>query len=350
MAASVAFDKEQFDMSKNSSQKKRYGRRSWSRTLLLLVFAVAAVYAGIHCWFRAPSLQPQEDVLPVENTNTQSAAEEAAAKAAALAAAAHMERKPNFYTILLSGVDDGNGGSDTNILVSVDADGGTIHGISIPRDSKAIIDGEKCKINYAYNHGGITLMAQTVSEQLGIPVDFTVSVDLAGFEALVNAIHGVDFAVPINMDYDDPKQDLSIHFTKGLQHLDGQEALEVVRFRENNDGTGYGTQDLGRMATQQNFLKTVAKQMLTLSNVDKMGEFAKIFQKYVETDLTLGNMAWLGGEAVKMGVDNITFSTLPGQWKSPYIYLDTEAVLTLVNESLNPYVEPRVAADLDIPT
>ncbi|MEG1989046.1 MAG: LCP family protein [Oscillibacter sp.] len=337
-------------MSKKRTEKKHYGRRSWSRTLLLAVFGVAAVYAGVHCWLRAPDLKPQEDLLPVDNTDAQSAAEEAAAKAEALAQAAHAERKPNCYTILVSGVDDGNGGSDTNILLSVDAEAGRIHGVSIPRDSKAVVNGKDHKINFAYNHGGIDLMAQTVSQQLGIPVDFTVSVDLDGFKALVNAIDGVDFTVPIDMNYDDPKQDLSIHFTKGPQHLNGQQALEVVRFRENNDGTGYGTQDLGRMATQQSFLKAVAKQTLTLANVDKVGEFAKIFQKYVETDLTLGNMAWLGGEAIQMGVDSITFSTLPGEWKSPYIYLDREAVLTLVNESLNPFVEARVAGDLQIPT
>ena len=51
-----------------------------------------------------------------------------------------------------------------------------------------------------------------------------------------------------------------------------------------------------------------------------------------------------------MGTDSITFSTLPGEWKSPYIYLDKEATLSLVNESLNPYVEDRVMADLDIPS
>ena len=57
----------------------------------------------------------------------------------------------------------------------------------------------------------------------------------------------------MNMDYDDPLQDLSIHFPKGMRHLDGAEALKVVRFRHNNDGTGYGSEDVGRMATQQNF-------------------------------------------------------------------------------------------------
>ena len=76
----------------------------------------------------------------------------------------------------------------------------------------------------------------------------------------------------------------------------------------------------------------------------------KIFQQYVETDLTLGNLAWLGKEAISMGAENISFSTLPSEWRSPYIYLDREEVLTLVNTYLNPYVEDRTMEDLDIPS
>ena len=331
--------------------KRHRRRRSWSRTILLLVFVVAAVYAGAHCLFRAPELLdevPTESAAPAEDA-ADTTAEEAAAAAAL---AAHTARKDNFYTILVSGVDDGNGGSDTNILVAVDAENGAIHGVSIPRDTKAVINGGTHKINYAYNHGGTRLLADTISGQLGIPVDFTVTVDLDGFVALVDAIGGVDFYIPVNMDYDDPVQGLSIHYQKGTQHLTGQQAMEVVRFRHNTDTSvvAYGNEDIGRMNTQQEFLKAVARQTLTLSNVDKVGSFAKIFQQYVETDLTLGNLAWLGKEAISMGADNISFSTLPGEWKSPYIYLDREAVLTLVNESLSPYVEDRVMEDLNIPS
>ena len=194
------------------------------------------------------------------------------------------------------------------------------------------------------------MLADTISQQLGIPVDFTVTVDLDGFEALVDAIDGVDFNVPINMDYDDPYQDLHIHFSAGMQHLTGEEALKVVRFRHNNDGSGYGSEDIGRMQTQQSFLKAVAQQTLTLSNLDKLDQFVKIFQQYVDTDLTLGNLAWLGKEAISMGAENISFSTLPNEWRSPYIYLDKEEVLTLVNTYLNPYVEDRTMEDLDIPS
>ena len=250
----------------------------------------------------------------------------------ALARAAHLERKDYFYTILLSGSDDGNGNSDTNILLGVDAENGRIHGVSIPRDTKAVWDGKNHKINAAFGSGGVEKLADVVGEQLGIPVDFTVAVDLTGFEALVDAIGGVDFEVPINMNYDDPYQDLHIHFSAGMQHLTGEEAMKVVRFRHNNDGSGYGSEDIGRMETQQKFLKAVARQTLTLSNLDKIDDFVKIFQEYVETDLTLGNLAWLGKEAISMGAENITFSTLPNEWRSPYIYLDPAATLEVVNQ------------------
>ena len=325
--------------------KRHRRRRHWGRTLLLIVFAAAAIYAGLHCWYRAPDLQPEETSTPdadvAASSNIQADTEDPGVS--------RLERQEKFFTILLSGVDDSNGGSDTNILLGFDAVQGRIHGVSIPRDTKAIIDGKAHKINYAYNVGGTDKLAEVLSDQLGIPVDYTVTVDLQGFIDLVNAIGGVDFYVPINMDYDDPLQNLSIHYSAGMQHLNGQQAMEVVRFRQNNDGTGYGTQDIGRMETQQNFLKAVAKQTLTLSNVDKVGQFAKIFRDYVDTELTVGELAWLGTEALKMGTENISFSTLSTDWRDRYIYVDPEEALALVNEYLNPYVEDRTLEDLNIP-
>lgn len=329
--------------------KKHRRRRSWGRTALGIVFVAAAVYAGAHCLFRAPEIAASG--ISAQEGPSQTSQSTPREDEAAAALAAHEERKPNFYTILISGVDDGNGGSDTNILVAVDAENGKIHGVSIPRDTKAVIAGKNRKINFAYNSGGASLLAETVGTQLGIPVDFTVTVDLDGFIALVDAIGGVDFYIPVNMDYDDPLQGLSIHYQKGQRHLNGRQAMEVVRFRHNTDTSvvAYGNEDIGRHEHPAGIFEAVAKQTLTLSNVDKIGQFAKIFQQYVDTDLTVGNLAWLARSHFH-GHDSITFSTLPGEWKSPYIYLDKEATLSLVNESLNPYVEDRVMADLDIPS
>ena len=324
-------------MSRRQSRRRRRSHLNQVLALVLLILVGATAYVGYHKLF-----EPLEQKNNVPADSQEQLPEEEDPQAQALRS--HRERKPNFYTILVSGLDNHNGGSDTNILVAVDAENNKIHGVSIPRDTKAVINGKNHKINFAYNSGGIDLLAQTLTDQLGIPVDYTVCVDLQGFVALVDAIDGVPFDVPIDMNYEDPYQDLYIHISKGYQTLSGAEALKVVRFRE-----GYASQDIGRMETQQKFLKAVAKKMLTVENLDKVDDFVKIFNTYVETDLTLGNLGWLGKEAISIGADAITFSTLPGEWHSPYIYLDPEATLTLVNESLNPYVEDRVMEDLNIP-
>ena len=335
------------------SRRVRRRQRKQPHTLqvfLVIVLVLLTACVVVKAFFlKAPEQKAAE--LPAQSaasdTDSQQSPEEQAAQEALRS---HLERKGGFYTILLSGLDDDNGGSDTNILMAVDTVNGYVYGASIPRDSKAIIGGKAHKINYAYNKGGTELLASTVSEQLGIPVDYTVCVNLQGFTALVDAIGGVDFEVPINMDYDDPIQGLSIHFRKGMQHLSGADALRVVRFRHNNDGTGYGSEDLGRMQTQQKFLKAVAKKMLSFENlISNPRKYAEIFGQYVDTDLSVTDLAWFGMQVLGMGVDKIDFSTLPNEWKYPYIYLDPDETLALVNTYLNPYVEDRTAEDLNLP-
>ena len=269
---------------------------------------------------------------------------------ARMLADAQRNRKEGFYTILVAGVDDHNGGSDTVILASVDAKNHKIFGLSIPRDTKAIINGKARKMNAAYKNGGMRLLAETVSEQMSIPVDYTVEVDLEAFAALIDAIGGVDFDVPLDMNYEDPKQNLQIHISKGLQHLDGATALKVVRFRHNSDGTGYGDEDLGRIRTQQNFLKAAAKSAFSFSTLTKIDDMARIVQKYVKTELTLPNLAWLAKEALYAGPEGIQFATLPGKWMSPYIYTDREGALELINAHLNPYKTDRTLEDLHFPS
>ena len=190
--------------------------------------------------------------------------------------------------------------------------------VSLPRDTLLHNEYRNNKLNFAYAKGGTELLMSQIENLLGIPVDFYVTVNLKGFIALVDQIDGVDFDIPINMDYDDPYQDLHIHFTKGPRHLNGQEAMEVVRFRHNNDGTGYGTEDIGRIGTQQAFLKAVAKQLLQIGNVKNIPALADIFYTYVKTDLTTGNLVWLGNEALNIGTENIHFATLPGDGSGYY--------------------------------
>lgn len=335
---------------RSKKAKKRKRKQSGTRgervvvTLLSLLFLTVAVVATVKYVVRAP-----EPVTDGEDQQTQQ--DGTAEDSDAIQTISNgRERKSKYcYNILLYGVDNDAGGSDTNMLMRFDAVNKTVDVVSLPRDT-LMSNGHK--LNSSYNNGGTEKLRSNIEDMLGVPVDFYVSVDLKGFIALIDQIGGVDFDVPEDMDYDDPYQDLHIHFKKGLQHLSGQQSMEVVRFRHNNDNTGYGgRQDLGRIGTQQAFLKTVAQKLMKLENVPAMAE---TFLKYVKTDLTLGNLIWLANQALSMGgMDAISFATLPGDgagwYKGMSVYaLDPEQVLEMTNSMLNPYATDITADDQNI--
>ena len=335
---------------RSKKAKKRKRKQSGSRgervvvTLLSLLFLTVAVVATVKYVVRAP-----EPVTDGEDQQTQQ--DGTAEDSDAIQTISNgRERKSKYcYNILLYGVDNDAGGSDTNMLMRFDAVNKTVDVVSLPRDT-LMSNGHK--LNSSYNNGGTEKLRSNIEDMLGVPVDFYVSVDLKGFIALIDQIGGVEFDVPCDMDYDDPYQDLHIHFKAGLQKLNGQQAMEVVRFRHNNDNTGYGgRQDLGRIGTQQAFLKTVAQKLMKIENVPAMAE---TFLKYVKTDLTLGNLMWLANQALSMGgTDAISFATLPGDgsgwYKGMSVYaLDPEQVLEMTNSMLNPYATDITADDQNI--
>ena len=335
---------------RSKKAKKRKRKQSGSRgervvvTLLSLLFLTVAVVATVKYVVRAP-----EPVTDGEDQQTQQ--DGTAEDSDAIQTISNgRERKSKYcYNILLYGVDNDAGGSDTNMLMRFDAVNKTVDVVSLPRDT-LMSNGHK--LNSSYNNGGTEKLRSNIEDMLGVPVDFYVSVDLKGFIALIDQIGGVDFDVPCDMDYDDPYQDLHIDFKAGLQKLNGQQAMEVVRFRHNHDNTGYGgRQDLGRIGTQQAFLKTVAQKLMKLENVPAMAE---TFLKYVKTDLTLGNLMWLANQALSMGgMDAISFATLPGDgagwYKGMSVYaLDPEQVLEMTNSMLNPYATDITADDQNI--
>ena len=334
---------------RSKKAKKRKRKQSGSRgervvvTLLSLLFLTVAVVATVKYVVRAPE--------PVTDGEDQQTQQDGAEDSDAIQTISNgRERKSKYcYNILLYGVDNDAGGSDTNMLMRFDAENKTVDIVSLPRDT-LMSNGHK--LNSSYNNGGTEKLRSNIEDMLGVPVDFYVSVDLKGFIALIDQIGGVEFDVPCDMDYDDPYQDLHIHFKAGLQKLNGQQAMEVVRFRHNNDNTGYGgRQDLGRIGTQQAFLKTVAQKLMKLENVPAMAE---TFLKYVKTDLTLGNLMWLANQALSMGgTDAISFATLPGDgagwYKGKSFYtLYPEQVLEMTNSMLNPYATDITADDQNI--
>ena len=331
----------------SNNRKRRSGVGIFVLVLCVVVLSGLAVYAALRSIVAPPKLPNVNN----ENTNQtdQNGTDDEEQDDDSTPANG---RKESYFNILLSGLDDHNGGSDTNILMSVDGKNGKINAVSVPRDTLLNVDWNVKKFNASYNVGGTERMMKELSNLLGVPVDFYITVDLDGFVDLINEIGGVDFDVPVNMNYDDPKQNLHIHLEKGYQHLTGEQAIGVVRWRQNNDGSGYPTGDIGRIQTQQAFLTTVAEQMLSTLSLNTLKATADMFVNYVKTDLTVGNLVWIGEIAMRIGMENINFYTLPGEGKTvyggSYYVLNPAATLQMVNESFNPYPEDITQEDMDI--
>ncbi len=205
--------------------------------------------------------------------------------------------------------------SDTIMLVDLNSKTGEINIVSIPRDTRTPIKGRKYqeKINHSFAYGGPELTLDTVSELLKIPLDNYVVVDYKAVREYIDLIGGVDLYVPMDMKYSDPVADppLFIDLKKGQQNLDGDKALQYLRFRK-----GYKNADLGRIEAQQIFLKAMIKQSIKPSTIIKVPKIVNIYKENLETNLPI-----LGAlkEAVlffKYDLEDIEVFTIKGQPKT----------------------------------
>lgn len=302
------------------------------RAAVVLSAIIVAAYLGYQIFFPPPSVQPPD--IPDSSQADVSGQEQEGLK-----------RRDQVWTFLLMGTDDGNGNADTLMVATYDVKQQKVGVVSIPRDT--IVDREWSrypKINGAYSKG-VSRVREEVSRLLGIPIDYYIKVDIKAFVALVDEVDGVDFDVPADMNYDDPWQNLSIHYKKGMQHLTGQQALEVVRFRHNNDMSGYS--DVGRTQTQQALLKAVAKKVLSWDSVPKVAGFVDIFADYVDTDLDVSDMVYFATQALYLDLNTgVSTKTLEGRGDATYkgytwcYELDKGKTLADINAMLNPYTTP----------
>lgn len=277
------------------------------------------------------------------------------------------ERKSeDYYTVLILGRDTGGGGNtDTILLASYDVTNQKATVMSIPRDTMVNVSWDIKRINSVYNvngggEKGIKALYREISQLVGFEPDYQVVVEWEAVGEIVNAMGGVYFDVPRDMDYEDPYQDLSIHLKSGYQKLSGEDAMGVIRWRHDNHGNGYAEGDIGRIRTQQAFLKEMIKQLLQLKNITKVREFVRVFQRNVETDLSFQNILWFAQSAYLGGlsVDDVEFVTMPNTptycWSrgyhnyQSYVVPKAEELLELVNGKLSPFTERFGMSDLDI--
>ncbi|MGM0395469.1 MAG: LCP family protein [Bacillota bacterium] len=201
--------------------------------------------------------------------------------------------------------------SDTLMLMDMNSSTGEINIISIPRDTRTPIEGRKSqeKINHSFVYGGPELTLQTVKNLMGIELDHYMLADYQLVKEYVDLVGGVDIYVPMDMKYSDPVADPPLHIDleEGEQNLDGEKALQYLRFRK-----GYKDADLGRVRAQQEFMKNLLKQSMRLGNLPKIPGMIGIYNDNMETNISFGRYVFYAFQTLKLDMDNVEGHTLPG--------------------------------------
>lgn len=289
---------------KNTKQKKKMKR--WKK-VLLIIFLILLIAGGVFAYRVYKNGWGLSGMLATVVGHDE-----------------YTKKDLNEFRCLVLGISTDEEGAlltDTIMVASYNPNTQKATLLSIPRDTYTGKNPKKAtayqKINSIYSRNEDPQdVLDAVNEITGLDLQYYVIVKTEGFIELVDAIGGVTFNVPIDMDYDDTSQDLHIHLKAGEQKLDGDKAEQLVRFRHNNDGTTYpdeyGNNDLGRMRTQREFIMAVIQQTAKVENIFKLGEILNVAEKNVITNVDFNVAKDYIPYAVEFSTENLLTATLPG--------------------------------------
>jgi polyisoprenyl-teichoic acid--peptidoglycan teichoic acid transferase len=205
------------------------------------------------------------------------------------------------------------GRSDTMMLVRIDPTTESVSVLSIPRDTQVEIPGEGVeKITHANLVGGSELAAQVVSQNLnGVTIDRYVRVSTGAFRELVDLMGGIDVYVPERMEYEDQTQQLKIDLYPGQQVLNGEQAEQFARFRNDENG------DIGRVQRQQQVIRALREKLTDPRLIPRIPQAIQIFQDYIDTNLSMEEMLALANFGLELEQDNFRMVLLPGRFSTP---------------------------------
>ncbi|WP_421657183.1 LCP family protein [Leptothermofonsia sp. ETS-13] len=209
-----------------------------------------------------------------------------------------------------------DGLTDTMLLLRFNPETKKLIVLSIPRDTRTHIPGYgTAKINAANVYGGPALAAKTTSELLGgIGIDRYATINVQGVQALIDTLGGVNVYVPKDMKYQDDSQHLYINLKAGRQHLNGDQALQLLRFRYDEYG------DIGRIQRQQLVMRALMEQSLNPATLTRLPKILQVIQSYIDTNLTVEELVALVGFASRTSRADVQMLVVPGDFSEPGQY------------------------------
>lgn len=209
------------------------------------------------------------------------------------------------FLFLLAGVDstgeETGTRTDTLMLIKADKDNKTVDIISIPRDSYVSINGNMDKINAAHSYGGIDLTMSVVRDFLGINLDKYMVISFDAVIKGIDALGGMDVEVSKDVA-------AAMGISPGIHTMNGDEVLKYVRFRK-----GYQNADLGRINTQQDFLKQFVKEATKAKNLPKLPKIYMAMKPYLKTNIGMKELPDLALNFKSVDYESLNSVKLEGE-------------------------------------
>ncbi|HDR7137555.1 TPA: LCP family protein [Bacillus cereus] len=209
----------------------------------------------------------------------------------------------NNVSVLIMGVDESDVRgkeygeairTDALLLATFNKDSKTVKLLSIPRDTYTYIPIEKKKDKITHAHafgsakngknGGPQASIDAVEKLMNVPVDYFVKFNFKSFIKIVDDLGGVEVDVPVEFTEQDSNDNAeAIHLEKGVQKLNGEEALALARTRHIDS-------DAMRGQRQQLVIEAILKKLTSVGSVTKVGNIIDDINGQFVTNLTFDDM------------------------------------------------------------
>ncbi|NIK75890.1 LCP family protein required for cell wall assembly [Paenibacillus castaneae] len=315
---------------KSKKKKKPQKKRSVFKTLFIIFFSILLIIAAVLAYLVFKADKAVDQISEVEDSEVVIPVGESV--------------KEKSVAVLLLGLDArANGGGLNTDVMMVAAFNPTTKSttiVTIPRDSRIDIKGYSArKANSFYADFYMNALNKkklpkekafadakeevrtVMSELFNIDIKYSAVINFQGFADVVDALGGVKVDVDMRMKYKDNADGTNIDLEKGIQTLNGDKALDFVRYRKSNDGRNMSS-DFDRNKRQSQVISALTDKMKSFSGATKIGDVIDSVGKNLTIDMPpkeIKNML-----TTYFGISNsdITFIPLEGDWRSPYVYLN----------------------------
>ena len=229
--------------------------------------------------------------------------------------------------------------SDIMTLMRIDPRNHLITFVTVPRDT--VINGSQGKINDSLLDNDPEQVVKAVGDLTGTYADYYMMTTFISFENLINAIGGIDIAVPQTISVPDPSSGKKVTVKAGKnRHLNGAEALVLARARKEYGDYG----EVYRQMNVRNIERTIIQKMLDQGDAFDVEHALSILEDDTKTNMNLSNMGLLLLDFVAHSYDVKFYEctgpykgeTVDGQWIVPENEQDWSLIMAAVNAGLDP--------------